>query len=551
MQNKINDPDYENDKYKKHVISYALSMSFGTFLSRVLGLLRDMAFAALFPRSITDAWTAAFRLPNFFRRLLGEGSLSTSFIPVFADTKIHDPTGERSRRLVFGLYGLMFIFLSIITTLGVIYSDNILQLLLDSNYVNETSRFAVTSRMAKIMFGFIFLISHFAYYMAILNALGEFFWPAFAPVFFNIAMIVSTILPQDWFSMAGDSLAWGVVCGGFLQAAVLIPQLRKKDLFLSLQQFRIFKWEFIKQSLLNPDIQNVFKKMIPGLIGTGLLQFSTLVNLYYASSLGEGPISYIYWADRLLELPLSLVSVSLGSALLPSLSRMWTVGQTKKMIETSNYYLRLNFFIAIPAAVGLWVLSKPIVEVLFKRGHFIEADLNATAGVVSIYAPLFLFTSAVRVLIPVYFAIKNTWFPGFVASISLIAHIVLAPILMKQYGLNGLVSASLFSAAFNFLLLSLFVQKIIGNYNWTRLFFNVVKMILSGALMGLVVYYTHPALTQILPLSAEGVAATVGRVFALSLTVLIGVCTYGFISWVLRVEEIKIPANKGGRQLTK
>ena len=355
------------DKTKQAgILKNALNMAFGTMTSRALGLVRESLLAALFDKQITDAWAAAFRVPNMFRRLLGEGSLSVSFIPIFVEASYD--SRERAQNLVNSLYTLLLMILSAITVLGILMPDPLLQLVLDPAYVANTEKYLITRNMAQIMFGFVFFVSSFAFFMGILNALGEFFWPALAPTFWNLAMVISTLWPQSWLSEAskknGSQLAWGVLIGGVLQAAVLIPALRRAGYFPKLS------FDFA-----NRDTLRVFKNMGPGLVGLGLLQFTTIVNLRFASSLAEGTISYINYVDRLIELPLSLISVSLGTALLPVLSKYWVTDKKAEMAQQTRHYLELNLFVSISAACGLFVLAEPIMNLLFGRGRFTAADV--------------------------------------------------------------------------------------------------------------------------------------------------------------------------------
>ena len=189
--------------------------------SRVLGQLRESLLAYYFDKRITDAWGAAFRIPNMFRRLLGEGSLSVSFVPIFVEAQ-HD-NQLRAQNLVNSVYTFLLLILGCITAIGILHPEPLLNLVLDPAYIADTEKYLLTLRMTKIMFGFVFFISSFAYMMGILNALGKFALPAMAPTFWNICMIISTILPDSYFSVHGDQLAIGVLVGGALQAAVLVP----------------------------------------------------------------------------------------------------------------------------------------------------------------------------------------------------------------------------------------------------------------------------------------------------------------------------------------
>lgn len=457
-------------------------MAFGTMTSRVLGLVRDMAFAAMFSRTVTDAWGVAFRLPNMFRRLLGEGSLSVSFIPVFVEARVADAQGRRAHNLVNSFYTLLLLLLGVLTALGILFAEPIVKLLVEGHFSDVPGKFELTVRMAQIMFCFIFLMSTYAFFMGILNALGQFALPAMAPTLFNIAMIIANFIPKEWQAVEGDALAWGVVIGGVLQTCVLIPALIKTGYFPRISGL----WK-------NPDVAKVWKNMLPGMLGMGLLQITTIINTNFASSLGEGSNTYIYLADRLLELPLSLVSVSLGTALLPSLARMWSEKKPQQMIDTTNYYLRLNLFVAVPAAIGLYMLAAPIVTLLFGRGQFVSEDIALTAMVVQVYSLTLIASSSVRVLVPSFYAIKNTWFPAVVSGICLVFHILMAPHFMEWRGLQGLVFSTFLSAALNFVFLKIGFHYLIGHFGIGKFTVRVLKFLLPGAAM-VGVLSVHPML---------------------------------------------------------
>ncbi len=453
------------------VIKNALKMAFGTMTSRLLGLFREVLLAALFEKHITDSWSAAFRIPNLFRRLLGEGSLSVSFIPVFVDA--HLDSEARAKNLVNTMYSILLIILSAITVFGLLCPNLILSTVLDPAYIAQTEKYNLTVHMAQIMFLFLFFISSFAFFMGILNALGEFFLPAIAPTLWNLAMVISTIWPAKWLSREsanfGDQLAWGVVIGGFLQCAILIPALYKKGYFPKLTtQFK------------NPDVARVFRNMVPGLIGTGLLQFTTVINLRFSSSLNEGTISYINYIDRLIELPLSLISVSLGTALLPSLSKLWAQNSKEAMAEESRKYLELNLLISIAAACGLYSLAQPIVHLLFGRGHFSPQDVLTASEILKTYCWILIFASGVRVLTPAYYAVKNTWLPATISAGCVVIHLFLAPFLMSKYQVHGLMISTMSTAGINMLMLLVLYNKFIYKFNYKQYAKNVSKFILIG-----------------------------------------------------------------------
>lgn len=507
------------------VVKQALSMAFGTMSSRILGLVRDQAFAALFSKTITDAWWVAFKLPNLFRRLLGEGSLAVSFIPVFVDSRVKDSTNADARNLVNGFYTVLLIVLGTLTTLGIVFAEPIVGLLVDVHFHQIPGKFELTVRMAQIMFSFIFLMSTFAFFMGLLNALGRFALPASAPTLFNIAMIIANFWPSHWQAVQGDALAWGVVIGGVLQTGILIPALIKLGFFPKLTL-----------NLSHPGIKKVWKNMLPGMLGMGLLQLTTVVNIRFAASLGQGTNSLIGYADRLLELPLSLISVSLGTALLPTLAQYWAQNDKEKMIETSSYYLRLNLFIAIPSALGLYFLATPIIEVLFERGMFTPMDTSITAGILQVYAMTLVASSCVRVIVPAYYAIKNTWLPALVSGICLVIHILAAPLFMERAGVYGLVFSTFLSGLANLILLMFAYRFMIGAFHWQALGKSFVRWILPSAALGLVAWgYLQIKVFHWEPLFPNLFLA---RMLGLFLTVVLASIVFFGLAHLFKVEEL-------------
>ena len=508
-------------KQDHSVLKDAIKMAFGTMTSRVLGQLRESLLAYYFDKQITDAWNAAFRLPNLFRRLLGEGSLSVSFIPVFVDC--HAESQEKAQNLVNSVYSFLLLVLGVITAVGIIFPEPILGWILDSNFVANSEKFLLTVRLAKIMFGFLFFISSYAFMMGILNALGQFALPALAPTFWNISMIVFTILPAHWFPVNGDQLALGVLLGGALQAAILLPALIRTGYLPK-----------IKLDFANPDFLVFLKKMAPGLLGTGLLQFTTLINLKFSSSYSEGTISYISYVDRLIELPLSLISVSLGTALLPALSNLLVRGERDKFSTTSRHFLELNMLMTMAAAAGIYTLARPVVQLLFGGGRFSYEDVLATADILKTYCWIMIFSSGVRVLTPAYYAVKNTWFPAVVSCVCLLVHVVLAPKLMSLFQVHGLMMSTITSATINLTLLLLFYKKFVGDFDFKKFF----KHIFSYALLALVTAFVANMcfiLENYFPAGKLFLAANIFISIIAALTVFVSV---GYLFKVQAVSEI-------------
>lgn len=452
----------------RSVLGNALKMAFGTMTSRILGQLRESLLASYFDKQVTDAWNAAFKIPNLFRRLLGEGSLSVSFIPVFVDCR--ELSQASAQNLVNSVYSFLLLVLLTLTAAGILAPSAFADLVLAENYVQDAEKYLLTVKMAQIMFGFIFFVSSYAFIMGILNALGQFALPAMAPTFMNICMIISTLLPDCFFSFSGEQLAYGVLIGGLVQMLILVPAL-----------FRSGYLPRLSFNFRNPHFLQVLKNMTPGLVGMGLMQFTTIANLKFSSSLAEGTISYINYVDRLVELPLSLISVSLGTALLPSLSGLWARSEKQQFAQTAKHYLQLNLLFTMAAAAGLYVLAHPIVSLLFGWGKFGAEDVTITAKVLQTYCWIMIFSSGVRVLTPAYFAVKNTWFPALVSAVCLGLHILIAPLLMAQFAVHGLMASTILSAALNLFLLLLFFRK----YVTTFAYLDFLKSVSLSALVAL------------------------------------------------------------------
>ena len=235
----------------------------------------------------------------------------------------------------------------------------------------------------------------------------------------------------------------------------------------------------------NKDFQKVITNMVPGLLGVGLLQFTTLINLRFSSSLHEGTISYINYVDRLIELPLSLISVSLGTALLPALSGFVAKGEIAKLSQTTRQYLELNLLMTMAAAAGLYVLAHPSVQLLFGHGRFSAEDVLATALILKTYCWIMIFSSAVRVLTPAYYAVKNTWFPAVVSLVCLLTHLVVAPYMMQNYGVHGLMISTIISATLNLTFLLAFFPKLVCAFEYWAFAKNIFVFAVIGILAAL------------------------------------------------------------------
>lgn len=461
----------------------AAAMSAGTLLSRILGFVRDAVLVGLFDRTLTDAFVVGFRLPNLFRRLFGEGALSVSFIPIYLESLKKDP--RQAALLSSTVFSVLMALTTVIFVGGVIYMPEIMNLWVadPTGYAAVPGKMELTIQLSRIMLGYLVLVTSYAFCMAVANSLGYFFWPALAPAVFNLAVIIFSFLPA--FQFHGDQLAWGVIVGGVAQLLTVFVLLVKVG------AVPLMRW-----SVRSPLFTKVLRNMAPGILGLGVFQVMTLVNTSFAARLKEGAQSYIYCADRILELPQSLIAISLGAALLPRFSNYLTDDRMDLLLAEAHRALRALLFLALPSAVGMYFLSAAITDLLFGRGSFDAHDIEMTAQVVAVYALLLLASSVAKVLSPGFYAMKNTWLPAVVAVICLGIHVVLGSYLVNEFELVGLAFATTVSSLINMTLLNFFFRKWLGPLGWPKLMWEMRRWILGLLWIGLVCVYLQPLLVD-------------------------------------------------------
>ena len=450
-----------------------------TLLSRVFGYLRDMVFAGVFGAGpIADAFIAAFRIPNLLRRLFGEGSLVISFIPVFAETMQKDGP-EEAFDLARSAFRLLSVILVVAAVLGIVAAPLITRLVA-YGFTASPDQFSLTVSLTRIMFPYLFFIGMVALSMGVLNVLGHFAAPALAPVLLNLAMIGSLLLAVFWSSdpiVRVYALALGVLVGGVLQLALQLPFLIGKG--LRLQR---------KSNFHHPGLKKIGKLLLPATFGAAVFQINTLVGNLLASFLPAGSISYLYFADRLVQFPLGIFGISTATAVLPSLSRLAAAGDGEAVKQMFGFAMRLVFFICVPAMVGLVILREPIVALLFQRGQF---DANATvltARALLYYACGLWAFSSVRIVTAVFYAMQDARTPVKIALVSISANLVLGWLLMKPMQHAGLALALTLSSALNLLLLLAALRSRLGDLGGREIAASACKTVLCSAIMGVAVW---------------------------------------------------------------
>lgn len=508
------------EKERKQVAISAFWVALGTVTSRGIGFLREIAVAHYFSRTETDVFYVAFRLPNLFRRLFGEGALTVSFIPVLTDFLKNDDK-KGARELTSAVFTLLFVILSVLTVLGTLWPQSMVKPLTHGEgFLGVPGKVDLTVHQAQIMFCYIFLVSLYAFGMGVLNTLRVFWVPAVAPALWNVSMLVGILFFRGWFAIHSDVLAWSTVVGGVLQAAILIPLLKKHEFIPVFAKW----WN-------NPAVKKVLRAMVPSILGLSVMQLGVIINTYFASQLEEGSNSWINWADRILEFPLSLFAVSVGTVALPTLAAFWSRGDKEGMREASLHALKLSLFMAVPCAAGVFVLAHPIVKTLFEHGRFTSYDTQMTAAIIRIYGLSVITATGVRVLAPTFYAMKNTWVPALSAVIALTCHMFIARILMKYYGVRGLATSSVLSGAINLSFLILCYRLTGTRLHLVELFKPVGKFVVASCLL-MVVGSFHPLFLN--ALGDSHWAQVIGLLTLISLCA----ASYLGVAWVLKTHEL-------------
>ena len=418
-----------------------------TLLSRITGLVRETLQAALFGAGVQmDAFQAAFRLPNILRRMFAEGAFSQAFVPILAEYQRQ--RGDDATRDLVGKVGtLLALVLLGVTALGVLAAPALVYLLA-SGFAQTPGKIELTTDLIRIVFPYILFVSLVSLAGGVLNVYRRFAVPAFTPVLLNLSIIGAAILLAKYFDPPIKALAWGVFIGGVAQLAFQIAPLARIGMLPRPQ----LAWH-------DPGVRRVMLNMGPALIGVSAAQISALINTQFASMLGDGRISWITYADRLMEFPSALLGVALGTVLLPSLAKHHSDANHEQYSSLLDWGLRLAFLLALPAAVALWFLALPLVTTLYQYGKFTVNDVWQTRAALLGYSVGLLGLILVKILAPGFYAKQNIKTPVRIAFVTVFIAQTLAFILMWRIGHAGLTLATSVGACVNAALLFWFLRK--------------------------------------------------------------------------------------------
>ncbi len=444
--------------------------------------------------------------------------MTVSFIPVYTEYLVHRAK-EESQELVDVAFTLASSVLMVLTILGMVFSPQIVAVLAPG--FKDPKQVELTILMTRIVFPYLFFIGLVALAMGILNAHRHFAAPALAPTLLNLSMIASAYFLFNRFTEPIVSLAIGVFVGGVVQLAFQIPFLIKKGVM-----FR-FNFHFI-----HPAIKRICILMGPALLGVAVAQINVFVGQILASFLLAGSISHLYYAYRLIEFPLGIFVIALGTAALPSFSQLVSEGKMEEFRDAISFSVRLVLFVTVPAMVGLIVLRVPIIHLLFQHGVFDYGDTLMTARALFYFGIGLWAIAGVRIIAPAFYAVKDTKTPVKMGVVSLLANVGLSLILMGPLKHAGLALANSLASMINVCLLLVWLRRGIGEIDWARTIRSLIQVAVASIVMGWVAYWVVGKASWVSP------GHWGGKIFFLAAGITAGVFTYISISYLLRNGEL-------------
>ena len=493
-------------------------VSIAVMFSRVLGLVREMVFARYFGAGfIYDAYQVAFRIPNVLRDLFAEGALSAAFVKVFTDYQITKSEKE-AWHLASLVLNALAVVLSVICIIGIVFSRQFIALIADG-FSPEKAALATT--LTQIMFPFILLVAMSAVAMGVLNTKGVFGIPASASTVFNIVSVLFGLGLAYWLSHGGWELSGGkdAIPSGAAQWAIIgmaIGTTLGGAASFAMQLPSLFKVGFRFQAALSftdEGVRHVMRLMTPAILGTSAVQINVLVNTMFVTSI-QGGVSWLSYAFRLMQFPIGLFGVAIGTASIPVLSRMASEGKIKDFRDTLSSSINLVFLMTLPSACGLIVLGEPIIRLIYVRGAFKEADVPMTALALAGYSIGLTGYAAIKVLSPAFYALDDAKTPMIIALASIVVNAVasyffrdwlsnvgVTPDAPHGYGHVGVALATSTVALINFFALAVFMRHRIQRLNGREVFSSFIRIAAASAIMSAAAYFTFRVLANFLTMS--------------------------------------------------
>lgn len=490
-----------------------------TLLSRVLGFVRDIMFAAFFGTGIyAQAFVVAFRIPNLLRDLIGEGATNAAVVPVLVE-ELTRKGKEHFWKLANILLNILLVVLTVLTVLGVLLSKPIV-VAIAPGFLSDPSKLQVTIALTRAMFPYLFLIGLAAYGMGVLNSLKHFTAPAFAPSMLNVSLIICMLIWRQ--DIIG--LVVGVLLGGLLQVIIQIPTFIKNGA------------RFDQKKFMHPQIKKLGLLLLPRIFGTGVYQINVFISTILASIagiVGEGAVAGLYFSNRILQLPLAIFAIALAQAALPTLSGHIATGQMDKFRNTINFLLRSVGFVLLPASAGLIALSLPITRTLFERGAFGSYSTAITSSALFFYAFGLLAYGAIKILVNGFYSMQDTKTPVKVAAFSVAVNIILNLIFMFPLKVGGLALATSISGILNATILFVILRKKVDTLYEMKLFRSLARILCASVLMGFFAFWLNGYLDTVFTS-----AAMFDRIANLALSIAGAVIFYVVACHILKIEEL-------------
>jgi putative peptidoglycan lipid II flippase len=536
-------------------------VSIAVMFSRVLGLVREMIFARYFGAGfLYDAYQAAFTIPNVLRDLFAEGALSAAFVKVFTDYQINKSEAE-AWKLASLVLNALAVILSVVTILGILFTPYLVSIVA-SGFSPEKAALTVT--MTQIMFPFILLVALAAVAMGVLNTKGIFGIPASASTVFNVVSILvglgfaywlsggSWDAAQDKYTVPAVSAQWailgmaiGTLIGGAAQFAMQIPSLLKVG----------FRFSPIL-SFTDEGVKKIMRLMAPAILGTSAVQINVLVNLAFVSSI-DGGRSWLSYAFRLMQFPIGVFGVAIGTASIPVLSRMASEGKFNDFRKTLSSSLNLVFLMTLPSACGLIILGEPIIRLLYSRGAFKESDVPMTAYALAGYSIGLTGYAAIKILSPAFYALDDAKTPMIIAVCSIavnalasflfrnwLSNFGVSPEYPSGYGHVGVALATSSVALVNFFALALMMRKRIGRIDGRAIISAFMRIAIASAVMSVICYFSYHFLVN-----QFGISGFIYKIIEAFVPIVLGGIVFILMAKILRINEINKLFNSLARKL--
>ncbi|MGB1174344.1 MAG: murein biosynthesis integral membrane protein MurJ [Luminiphilus sp.] len=506
-------------------------VSIGTMLSRVLGLARDVVLANLLGAAPNaDAFFVAFKIPNFLRRLFAEGAFSQAFVPVLTETR-EQGSHEAVRHLVDRVAGVLGGSLFVLTALAMVMAPWV-ALIFAPGFSRDVAKLALTADLIVWTFPYLFLISLTGFCGAILNTYGRFAVPAYTPVLLNLSLITAAVVWAPTMPEPALGLAMGVTLAGVVQLLFQLPSLRA----LKLTPRPVWDTK-------DEGVRKILMLMVPALFGVSVSQINLLFDTVLASLLPDGSVAWLYYSDRLTELPLGVFAIAIATVILPTLSALNTRAEPEEFSQTLAWAMRNVLLIAVPATVALWLLAEPILATLFQYGAFTDRDVEMAAASLRAYTVGLGGFMLIKVLAPGYYARQDMKTPVKIGIIAMVSNMVLNVLFVFplmwyfEMGHVGLALATSVSAWINAGLLYLGLRR--GGISLTGVFEAkfVARLVVAVSLMGIAVSMMSPAVSLWLTADLSW------RVGQMTLLVFVGMASFAMVLAVLgfKLNEVRGP----------